>query len=132
MRRHSASLGAMRSTTDRILALLDDPRGLEAPYRGDPEAFRESLDEASRAEPDSMTLRVWRARFEFPESGRGAAWRNKLGIAIAGAGVFGALIRFRALRLGQEWYYPRLAPSWAIMGPALAAIFCVRLLPGYS
>ncbi len=143
---------AMKSTADRILRLLDDPEGLEALYRDDPEAFRESLDEASRVEPDSATLRVWRARLEFRGSGRGSAWRGKLGRAIAIAVVFGALIRFPALRLGQEWYYPRFAPSWAIMalvtyfwierrdrwsliaglGLALAAIAYVRALPAYS
>jgi hypothetical protein len=142
----------MKSTADRILQLLDDPQGLEALYRQDPEAFRESLDEASRVQPDSMTLRVWRARLEFREPGRGAAWRSKLGITIVIAVVFGALIRFPALRLGQEWYYPRFAPSLAIMalaayfwierrdrrsliaglGLALAAIAYVRALPAYS
>jgi hypothetical protein len=143
---------AMKSTADRILQLLDDPHGLEALYRQDPEAFRESLDEASRVEPDSLTLRVWRARFEFREPGRGAVWRSKLGRAIVIAIAFGALIRLPALWLGQEWYYQRFAPSWAIMalaayfwierrdrwslvaglGLALAAIAYVRALPGYS
>jgi hypothetical protein len=143
---------AMKSTAARILQLLNDPQGLEALYRQDPEAFRESLDEASRVEPDSVTLRVWRARFEFRESGHGAEWRKKLGVTIAIAVVFGALIRFPALWLDGDWYYSRLAPSWAIMalaayfwierrerwslvaglGLALAAIAYVRLLPGYS
>ncbi len=138
-----------KATTDRILELLDDPQGLEAFYRQDPDAFRESLDEASREKPDSATLRVWRARLEFHGSGRGTAWRSKLVVAIAIAVVFGALIRLPAIWLGQEWYYPRLAPSLAIMalatyfwierrdrwslvaglGLALAAIAYVRLLP---
>jgi hypothetical protein len=142
----------MKSTTARILQLLDDPQGLEVLYRKDPEAFRESFDEASRVEPGSVTLRVWRARFEFRESGHGAEWRKKLGVTIAIAVVFGALIRFPALWLGQDWYYPRFAPSWAIMALAtyfwierrdrwglvaglslaLAAIAYVRLLPAYS
>ncbi|RJR27941.1 MAG: hypothetical protein C4574_05450 [Candidatus Latescibacterota bacterium] len=114
----------MKETADRILQLLDDPQGLEALYRQDPEEFRESLDEASRVEPDSATLRVWRARLEFREPGRGAGWRNKLGIAIAVAVVFGALIRLPALWLAEDWYYPRFAPSLAIM--ALAAYFWIQ------
>jgi hypothetical protein len=142
----------MKSTTARILQLLDDPRGLEALYREDPEAFRDSLDEASRVEPDSVTLRVWRARFELRGSGQGAAWRNKLGYTIAIAVAFGALIRFPAFWLGRDWYYPRLAPSWIIMALvtyfwierrerwslviglslALVAIAYVRVLPEYS
>jgi hypothetical protein len=142
----------MRSTTVRILQLLNDPQGLEALYREDPEAFRESLEEASRVEPDSVALRVWRARLEFRGPGHGAAWRRKLEYAIAIAVVFGALIRFPALWLDRDWYYSRLAPSWAIMALvtyfwierrerwsliaglalALAAIAYVRLLPGYS
>ena len=142
----------MESIAARILQLLNDPQGLEALYRQDPDGFRESLAEATRVEPDSVTLRVWRARFELSESGRGAAWRGKLGRAIAIAVVFGALIRFPALWLGQEWYYPRFAPSLAIMalaayfwierrdrwslvaglGLALAAIAYIRALPAYS
>jgi hypothetical protein len=143
---------AMKSTTVRILQLLDDPRGLEALYREDPESFRESLNEASRIEPDSVALRFWQARLEFRRAGGGAAWRSRLGYAIAIAIVFGALIRFPALWLGQDWYYARLAPSWIVMalvtyfwierrdrwsliaglGLALVAIGYVRLLPGYS
>jgi len=107
-----------------MLQLLDDPQGLEALYRQDPEAFRESLDEASRVKPDSVTLRVWRARLEFRESGHGAGWRKKLGVAIAIAVVFGALIRVPALWLAEDWYYPRFAPSLAIM--ALATYFWIQ------
>ena len=50
------------ATTDRILQLLDAPQELEALYRQAPEAFRESLAEASRANPDSVALRIWLAR----------------------------------------------------------------------
>ena len=113
----------MKATTDRILELLDDPQELEALYRQAPEAFRESLGAASRADPESMALRIWRARLEYREPGHGAVWSRKLGYAIAIALAAGALVRLPALWLGEDWYYPRLAPSWAIM--ALAAYFWI-------
>lgn len=114
----------MKATTDRILRFLDDPEELEVLYRQAPEAFRESLGEASRADPDSMALRIWRARLEYREPGHGAFLPRKLGYAIAIALAFGALVRLPALWLGEDWYYPRLAPSWVIM--ALAAYFWIR------
>jgi len=142
----------MRTTTDRILELLDDPPGLEALYREDPEAFRESLGEATRVEPGSVALRIWQARLEPGATAHGAAWRRTLWRSIAIAVIFGALIRLPAIRLEAEWYYSRLGPSWAIMALAayfwlerldmrrlvlglslsLAAAAYVRLLPGFS
>ena len=139
-------------TTDRILELLNDPEELEALYRQAPEAFRESLGEASRAHPESLALHIWRARLEYGEPGDGAVWPRKLGYAIAIALAFGALIRLPALWLGEDWYYPRLAPSWAItalaayfwisrpdrrlifagLGLSLAAVVYVSLLPDYT
>lgn len=101
----------MKSTTGRILELLDDSQGLEALYRQDPEAFRDSLDEASRAAHDSVALRVWRARLEYREPGRGAEWRRRLWSAIAIGLAVGAFVRLPAVWLGEDWYYPRLAPS---------------------
>ncbi len=142
----------MKTTTGRILQLLDDPQGLEELYQQDPKAFRESLDEASRVDPDSMTLRVWQSRFEFREPGHGAAWRSRLWYAIAIAIGFGALVRLPTLWLEGDWYYPRFAPSWIIMALvayfwlerrnrwiliaglslALVVIAYVRLLPDHS
>ena len=144
--------GTMKTATERILEVLDDPEALEALYRQAPEAFRESLAEASRATPHSTALRVWRARLEYREPGHGAAWSRKLGYAIAIALAAGALIRLPALWLGEEWYYPRLGPSWAIMalgayfwidrpdrrlilaglGLSLVAVFYVSALPDYT
>ncbi len=110
-------------TRERILQLVEDPRGLEALYRRDPEAFRRALGEASRAAPESVVLEVWRARLERAEPGPGAAWRSKLPRAIGIALVFGALVRLPAIWLGEEWYYPRLAPAWVVL--ALAAYFWI-------
>lgn len=109
------------TTTDRISQLLDDPEGLEAWYRQDPEAFRESLAEASRNNPDSVVLRIWRARLEFAEPDHAGGLPVGLAPAIAIALVLGALVRFPPLWLGEEWYFPRFAPSLVIMG--LAAYF---------
>lgn len=112
----------MNSTTARILELLGDPDGLEALYRDDPEAFRAALHEALRSQPDSAALRVWRSRLEYRgAAGGGAARRRRLIRAAVIALILGALIRIPALRLGTEWYYPRFAPSLAIL--ALAAYF---------
>ena len=91
----------MKATTDRILAILDDPEELEALYRQAPEAFHESLGEASRANPESMALRIWRARLEYREPGHGGVWSRKLGYAIAIALAAGALVRLPALWLGR-------------------------------
>lgn len=110
----------MQLTSQRILESLDNPEQLEGLYREDPESFRDSLDEASRAAQDSVALRVWRARLEYREPARGIAgsrlWRA-IGIGLC----VGALVRLPAIWLGDEWYYPRLAPSLVIL--ALAAYF---------
>ncbi len=91
----------MKATTDRILQLLDDPEELEALYRQAPEAFRESLGEAFRTDPDSVALRIWRARLEYREPGQGAILPRRLGYAIAIALAVGALVRLPALWLGE-------------------------------
>ena len=87
----------MKSTTGRILELLDDLQQLEVLYRQDPEAFRVSLDEASRAASDSVTLRVWQAQLDYREPECGAQWRRQLLSAIAIALIGGALVRLPAL-----------------------------------
>ena len=110
----------MEPTSRRILESLDDPKALEALYRQDPESFRDSFDEVSRAAQDSITLRVWRARLEYSEPARGAE-RRRLWYAIGIGLCVGALVRIPAVWLGDEWYYPRLAPSLVIL--ALAAYF---------
>ena len=103
-----------------LLESLDDPLELEALYRQDPESFRDSLDEASRTSQDSMVLRVWKARLEFREPVRDAGGR-RLWWAVGIGVLLGALVRIPAVWLGEEWYYPRLAPSLVIL--ALAAYF---------
>jgi hypothetical protein len=110
----------MEPTAKRILESLDDPLELEALYRQDPESFRDSLDEASRTSQDSMVLRVWKARLEFREPVRDAGGR-RLWWAVGIGVLLGALVRIPAVWLGEEWYYPRLAPSLVIL--ALAAYF---------
>ncbi|MDH4131363.1 MAG: hypothetical protein OEW17_09060 [Gemmatimonadota bacterium] len=110
----------MQPTSQRILETLDDPGGLEALYRQDPESFRDSLEEATRAAPDSITLRVWGARLQYSEPARGAD-RRRIWSAIGICVAVGALVRIPALWLGDEWYYPRLAPSLVLL--ALAAYF---------
>lgn len=134
MTEHADLRTESRATSERIVQLLHDPRALEALYRQDPRAFRRSLDEASRMAPESVALGVWRARLECDAPGVGAAWRLKLAQAMAIALVFGALVRLPALWLGEESYYPRLAPSLVVL--ALSAYFWMarrdrgRLLAG--
>ena len=142
----------MKTTAVLILDHLDDPEGLEALYRQDPEAFRESLDEAFHAARDSTALRVWRARLEYREVLPGAKYGLGLWYTLGICFVVGALVRLPAIWLGEEWYYPRFAPLWIILGLAsyflirrpdrtllisgvsltLAAIVYVSLLPSYS
>jgi hypothetical protein len=110
----------MQPTARRIMEKLDEPEELEALYRHDPESFRDSLDEVSQAVPDSVTVRVWRARIEYSEPAVENASRriwHAIGIGLS----VGALVRIPAIWLGAEWYYPRLAPSLVILG--LAAYF---------
>ena len=141
----------MHPTAQRILASLDDPKQLEGLYRQDPDSFRDSFDEVSRAAQDSVTLRVWRARLEYGVPARGAAGRQ-LWYAIGIGLCVGALVRIPAVWLGEEWYYPRHAPTLVILalaayfwlenrerealiiGLALAATITVyaALLPGYT
>ncbi len=138
-------------TSDRIVQLLDDPRGLEALYRQDPETFRAALREAARAHPDAVALQVWRARLEYDEPSalaQPARWAYAAAIAL----TCGALFRLPAIWLGEEWYYPRLAPWWVLLGLSayfwferrdrrrligglaltLAIVVYVSLLPGYT
>jgi len=141
----------MQATTHRILEFLTDPEQLEALYRQDPEAFRDSLDEASEAAKDSIALSVWRARLEYNEPGRGID-KSSMWYAIAIGLAVGGLVRLPAIWLGEEWYYPRFAPSliivaiaayfWAKtpnrrlllvgLGLSLGAAVYVSLLPGYT
>jgi len=111
----------MSATAERILELLQDPEGLEALYRQEPEAFSEGLAAASAANPDSVALRTWRARLEYKKPAHGAAGPGRLVPAIAIALGFGALLRVPALWLGDEWFYPRFLPSVVML--ALAAYF---------
>lgn len=110
-------------TIGRIHQLPDDPEELEALYRQDPESFGRLLEEASRAEPDSLVLRVWRARLGYVKPDDGGVQRRRLASAIGIALIGGALVRLPALALGEDWYYPRFAPSLVIL--ALSAYFWV-------
>ncbi len=108
----------MGLTSRGILELVDRPEELEALYRRDADGFRSALLEASRSEPDSATLRVWRARLEYRPAVRPEAKRrlwHAIGIGLA----VGAAVRIPALFLGEEWYYPRLGPSLVLLAPAV-------------
>jgi hypothetical protein len=112
----------MQPTAKRILDLMDQPEALEALYRGDPEAFRGALPEAVVGAPDSATLHTWRARLEYREptdrTARSRSTRRAWQALAIGIGV-GALVRVPALWLDEEWYYPRMAPSLAMLALAL-------------
>lgn len=110
----------MEATARSIREHLDEPEALEGLYQRDPEAFRDAFAEVSRTVEDSTTLRVWRARLEYRGPPREAA-KRQLWLAIAIALSVGALVRLPAIWLGEEWYYPRLGPSWVIL--SLAAYF---------
>jgi hypothetical protein len=107
----------MQPSSRTILDLLDRPEDLEVLYRRDPDAFQSSLAEASRQAPDSTALRVWRARLDYREPARALdslrTWQ-----AIGIGACLAALVRIPAVWLGEEWYYPRLAPSLVLLAPA--------------
>jgi len=112
----------MQPMAQRIQASLENPGELEILYRQDPEAFREAFGAASRQAADSVTVRVWEARLGYSKPALGSDQR-RLGLALLlGLGA-GALVRIPALWLGDEWYYPRLAPSLVLL--SLAAYFWV-------
>ncbi|MCC6773870.1 MAG: hypothetical protein IT360_21975 [Gemmatimonadaceae bacterium] len=110
----------MPTTAQRLRESLDDPAGLEALYRQDPDAFRHAFDELSQEGGDSVTRRIWAARLGYSEPARHVD-RNRLWYTIALAVSLGALLRVPALWLTEDWYYPRVAPSLAFL--ALAAYF---------
>jgi hypothetical protein len=115
----------MPEMTERIRQHLADPEALEAIYRQEPEAFMQSLPEAAKEAPDSLVLRAWQARLSDDRTRSrprlGAAWRSKLTYAIAIALAVGIVVRVPAIWLGDEWYYPRYAPSLVML--ALACYF---------
>lgn len=104
-------------SSSRILELLDQPNQLEALYRRDPQAFADSFEDALREAPDSTTLRVWRARLEYSDPAV-AIDKRRTWYAVAIGLSLVALVRLPAVWLGQEWYYPRLVPSLALLAPA--------------
>ncbi len=108
----------MTTITSLILDRLHDPEELESLYRQDPEAFREAVDEAIHASPDSISLRVWRARLEYNQTVLGAKHGTKLWYALGICLTVGALVRLPATAFTEWWYYPRFAPLWIILGLA--------------
>lgn len=102
----------MRPSSQAILESLDDPERLEMMYRQDPASFRDAFAEASRIAPDSTAVRTWRARLDYNTPALGAN-RRRLALALGIGLIVGALIRLPAVWLGDEWYYPRLAPPWS-------------------
>jgi hypothetical protein len=111
-------------TSQLILKHLNDPEKLEGLFREDPEAFRDSLDEALEADRESVLLRAWRARLEYREPACGAEHWRGLWYAIGIGAAAGALIRLPAIWLTEEWYYVRFAPLWIVL--SLAAYFLIR------
>jgi hypothetical protein len=109
----------MQPMAQRIFDSLDDPEELEALYQEDLESFCDSFDEVSRVAQDSVTLRVWRARLEYRKPSGAAGC--PLWYVIAVGLCAGALVRIPTVWLGEDWYYPRFAPSWVIL--ALVAYF---------
>lgn len=110
----------MHPTTQRIVDALHDPGGLETLYRQDPASFQAAFPEASRTAPDSPIVQVWAARLDYREPARELAG-PRLWPAIGLGLLVGLLVRVPAVWFGDEWYYPRLAPSLVIL--SLAAHF---------
>src|SRR5207253_1843287 len=49
---------------EEIARRLDEPEALEALFRRDPEPFRAALGAVASAHPDSLVVRVWKARLD--------------------------------------------------------------------
>jgi len=110
----------MTSTAQRIRNSLHDPAALEALYRLNRESFRSALEEVAQAVPESPAVRIWQARIHYRPATRNGV-DQRISYAVGIGIVLAALIRVPALWLGEEWYYPRLAPSLVIL--AVAAYF---------
>lgn len=111
----------MHSTTQQILDAVDDPIALEALYRLDPTNFRDALPEALEAAPQATTLAVWHARLSFRTSVRLGGINHRFLTTLLIALSAGALVRLPAIWLGDEWYYPRFAPTLVLL--SLVAYF---------
>lgn len=68
-----------------------------------------------------MVLQVWQARLDYGSAGLRPGWPGKLLRVIAVGLAFGALVRLPAIWLGEDWYYPRFAPSCVLL--ALSCYF---------
>jgi len=110
-------------TLGRPPQLPSEPEAMEALYRQDPGLFRQLLEQASRAEPDSIVLRVWNARLGYGKSAGAKASTGLLPV-VAIILVFGSLIRFPMTLLGEEWYLSRFVPALVIL--ALGTYFWLR------
>jgi hypothetical protein len=109
--------GGETMDAEQILDRLEDPTALEALHRQSPKDFRRALAAARAIRPDEIVLRVWEARLA-PGQTKAPGLRElvpALAIALGG----GLLVRVPAFWLDMEWYYPRFAPLWVILGLAL-------------
>lgn len=112
----------MHATASNILERLDRPDDLESLYHDDPAEFAAALGDALTASPDSMALRVWKARLEYRAPARAVdmGWlRATILIALAAA----AVVRLPALAMGDEWY-ARFGPSAVAL--SLVAYFWLK------
>ena len=96
---------------NKITENLKQPEELESLYWKDPVQFVQSLEEAIQLNPDSETLKVWKARISYSESSEQG---NKL-VPLIWVGVL-SILSFGFMKIPsfivteEEWFYTRFVP----------------------
>lgn len=116
---------------ERILQAVDSPSELEALYRLDPRAFGRAFPEALAANPDALSLRIWKERLFFdPRSGGQSASSRLTGreirLVAALALIAGTLAKLPLLFPGLDGEPFCARNLGGIVAGALIAYFCIQ------
>ena len=105
----------MSESRNLLLRWVDNPEKLENLYRKNPESFEKLLEASLEIEPESLVLRIWKARIDWIDRkpSKFSVW-PAIGMAV----VVGLSFRLPALALGNEWYYPRFGALCIMLGVA--------------
>ncbi len=111
-----------------LLENLNKPEALEKIYQESPSEFEAHFDDAFKKNPESETLKVWKARLAYhpPVLQR----KISLGLLVVLCFVTGIAAKIPAFSaIDGDWYYPRFIPVLVIC--ALIAYF-VKTIPSFG
>ncbi len=114
---------------DKIIEVIDSPRGLEDLYRAHPREFAKAFPGAFAARPDSPVLQAWQERLFYapPAASETARWQGRdVGWVVVLSLLAGTLIKLPHFfsALDEEWFYARNLSG--ILAGALIAYFCIQ------